>query len=268
MPAHRYYGRKYGVAKFFRRPGYRSYPYRGRTHHLYSFGAFAPLRNGGFGGPIPHQPELKAIDHDFQMNLPVTALGTTHDVVTAWAIQYLNGVVQGTTLYTRIGQKIVMQKLLLKMVVQNVHVASAVSNEGFVRVMIVYDAQCNGTPLSAAAAATALLKNPDEITSVSNLDNRERFRVLMDKTWYIGTSGLDASIKQNGIPVDRAGLPYKRFKQNLKLDTIFNAGNAGTAGDIESGSLFILAGTDKFGTTSTGFIATLSANSRIRFYDA
>jgi len=260
-----------GARGGFKRPRRIGYPYRGRTHHLFAYGAFAPLRNGGFGGPVPHQPELKAMDVSFTLSLPASTNAITSGqgtvATTQYQIQYLNLSVQGTSIFDRIGQKTIMQKLVLKLLLGNLRDVSSVYGAGYVRILVVYDAQLNGIPLSAAAAATALLQNPVDLVSPMNLDNRERFRIVLDKFFYLGATLMSATSEENTYSTDRNDAFTKKFKQNMKLDTIYNQGNAGTAGDIQSGGLFMLACTDKYSDDGTGASAFVKTYSRIRFFD-
>lgn len=55
-----------------------------------------------------------------------------------------------------------------------------------------------------------------------------------------------------------------RFKKNLNLETMFNAGTAGTIGDITSGSVYIMFAQN--GTIGTA-APTVNWRSRIRYTD-
>lgn len=169
----------------FRRPRRVGHLYRGRYHHLRAFGHYAPLRNGGFGGPVPHQPELKAIDvQRLNTQLSDNATGNTNGVST-WDSYVLNAVDQGTSLYSRIGQKITMMSALLRIQVQmsNINGTAGFTSAGFVRFLLVYDAQPNSSALSIATVLGLLsTSGPIDYTTPTNLDSRERVRILMDKT--------------------------------------------------------------------------------------
>jgi len=188
------------------------------------------------GGRMPaSSTELK----DITLNTTATILaGNTTAVVTL-----LNGVAQGTTASTRLGRRIVMRSLLLKYQVSLVPTSAGNSP---IRVLVVYDAQANAT---APAATDVLLTN--EITSPMNLSNSRRFKTLCDEVIpCIGTAGPQACL-------------WTRYIK-MNLNTEFNTGSAGTVGDIQSGSVYML-------TLQNGQIITASptANmySRIRFSD-
>lgn len=186
-----------------------------------------------------------------------------------WLLQLLNGSVQGTTLYQRIGQKIVQMKMYMRLFVAP-SVNGAQSNEaGMVRAIVVYDAQANATAFSGATLATAVLKTNTTLTAPQNLDNRERFRVLMDKTYYIGIQDRNAAGQSAIIFSERSMVLCKKWKSNLRMDTLYNSGNAGTIGDIQTGAIYLLVGTSITNSVAANtVVAAVSGESRIRFYDA
>lgn len=92
----------------------------------------------------------------------------------------------------------------------------------------------NGSALPVAACSYSHL----------NLNNRDRFKILWDKTF---TSG-DRSVSQRTL----GGTPYgigitdgkdhwslKKFVR-CNVDVVYNGINGGTAGDVTSGALFLL----------------------------
>jgi len=136
----------------------------------------------------------------------------------------------------RIGRKIFMTSITMKLTVP--------TTPG--RLIVVYDKQSN----AAAPVITDILL-ADAFDSPNNLSNRDRFVTLMDVvTPAIGTSG-DYAV---------AGVGYKR----LNLETMFNAGSAGTIGDITSGSIYV------FAASSNSFLTTALVQltrARIRYSD-
>lgn len=237
-------------------------------------------------------PELKAIDTHIGFvagNTPLTLTGPlasvannkTPDLVdsanTGWNLQLLNGCAQGTTLYTRIGQKIILSKLVLKIVIQSVANGAVLqtNNPGQCRVMVVYDAQPNATALTGATLSTNLLKDNTSIGSPQSLDNRERFKVLIDKFHHFGTFSFPATglfgppAATTTATTDNSNYYHGKFKKNLKLDEIFNGNTAGTIGDIQTGALYLLVGTSISNNIAAAtVVAGISGYSRVRFYDA
>lgn len=191
------------------------------------------LRTGGWANPSSGA-ELKFVDNSVTGAL----LPSTMTVA-----QLLNGLAPGSTASTRIGRKVIMRSLLFK---YRYSLQPTTTQGGKVRIMLVYDKQAN----AAAPVATDILLSTN-FTSQNNLSNRDRFVVLCDH--------ISEPISVNGNWTG-TGEVYKRFS----LETMFNAGTAGTIGDITSGSVYLV-----YGTTSTFGVAAPSIDwdSRVRYVD-
>lgn len=224
------------------------------------------LKNGGFGGPAPHLPELKVITTQIGMDL---ASGVVNGVMSCngWDLVYLNVLAtHGPAMTQRIGQKIVMEKLDLSLGVANFMQTSTAYTPGHVRFILVYDAQTNGQSYSTGTAAAGdVLYQPASIFSPLNLDNRQRFRVLMDKVVYVGFAATNAfSFPTAGS--DLLQQHVQKHMNNMHLDVIFNDGSNADIVDIQTGGLFMIAGTNK--ACGLGDSVRCSGYCRIRFYDS
>ena len=114
------------------------------------------------------------------------------------------------------------------------------------RIIVVYDKQAN-----AVAPAITDVLTVDSFIGQNNLNNRDRFVILCD------VISDPISVNANGSV---AGTIYKK----INLETMFNAGTAGTIGDITSGSIYLfVAQTANIGTANPVF----NWRSRIRFQD-
>lgn len=207
-------------------------------------GLSAPLRTGGFYGqwnrPVTAKPELKVID---------IAL-TNQTVAAAGNVILLNGVATGTDFTSRIGRKIVLKSLLLR---ANSYYTAAVSTQvgDNVRVMVVCDNQANG----AAPAVTDILVAADPVSPM-NLNNRDRFRVLMDKVINHAGAVFAAGALTNGSPSMRSIKKYIK----LNMESIYS-GTGATVGSLASGALYlVLIG---FNNNATDF----DYITRVRFID-
>jgi len=155
----------------------------------------------------------------------------------------LNGLQSGSDATNRIGRKVNIKSLLLRF---NFGMASTSIGGAPCRILVVYDKQANAT---APLITDILLVNG--FSSQNNLSNRDRFVTIFDHI----TQPIAAT---NNYCV--ADVLFKR----VNLETIFNAGNAGTIGDISSGSVYIfVAQCGTIGTTAP----VLLARSRIRYTD-
>lgn len=141
----------------------------------------------------------------------------------------LNGMQLGTTTGTRVGRRILMKRLLMRMYTI---CGSAAGVDTFAaRVTIVYDR----APNAAAPTDAMLFETAQQLTSPVNLDNAWRFQVIMDDTFtWCAIGGSDMYTINKDIP--------------LELETIYNSGNAGTVADITHGSLYLV--TSQSGTTT------------------
>lgn len=191
------------------------------------------VRTGGWSNPST--AETKFID------VSQAATATTSG---AWSSLYLlNGTIQGTEAVNRLGRKITMTSLYLKL---RFALASTTTQGGFLRVAVVYDKQANGT---APSITDIYLSN--NYLSPNNLSNRDRFVKIIDKE--IGPLSAQADF----------AVPLEEFRK-LMLETTYNTGNAGTIGDITTGSLYLLvADSGTFATAQP----TFSFQSRIKFTD-
>ena len=105
------------------------------------------------------------------------------------------------------------------------------------RMVIVYDKQSNGSAPTWANIFTSQNiagTTASDVYAMVNLDNRDRFVILRDKLFVPGA--IDNTATQTdamgpGVIVMNEYIP-------IKLETIYNAGTAGTIGDITSGSLY------------------------------
>jgi len=169
---------------------------------------------------------------------------------TTGTVALLNGVATGTDFTNRIGRKVCWKSIVITGVCESTNATAAV-NLG--RVMIIYDSQPNGAlPVGTDVLLTASALSP------MNLNNRDRFRVIMDKylTFGIEERGAGTSVADKTVNM------VHKYKK-ITYETIFD-GTAATIADIQSGSIFILT----VGTTAAALGHIMSAQIRLRFTDA
>lgn len=196
------------------------------------------LRTGGWANPVAGA-ERKFTDISATLTLGIA----TDTFTTPGPTSLLNGLVPDSTATGRIGRKVVMRSIYIRWTAQ----LAATSTQGApVRIIVFYDKQANA---QAAGVTDVLLASA--FTSPNNLSNRDRFVVLFDEV-------TDPLSIQNNFAV--AGVLFKK----INLEEMFNAGTAGTIGDITSGSIYIMAAQ----ASTIGVAApTLSFRSRIRYTD-
>lgn len=161
----------------------------------------------------------------------------------------LNGMAQGTSQSTRIGNKISMTSILLRLAAFN---GEAGASAPIIRYLIVYDKQTN-----AATPAITDVLTAATVLAPMNLANRDRFVVLAEDTFRPDNTFNDTA----------AIAEYAEFRQRyikIRLDTVFNNTSGGTVADIQSGGLFIIALSTMVNGTAEPVVTIYS---RIRYTD-
>ena len=163
---------------------------------------------------------------------------------TTGAVTLLNGIARGDEINERNGREVLMKSIQLNM---SPMVTSGTGVDQVGRALVVYDRQTN----AAAPAITDILVANNYLDN-RNLDNRKRFKILMDRRWALNATG-----EPGAIVVDT-------FYRRLRHPVTFNSGDAGTVADITTGSLYLITiGTKVAGATA----GAIPFRCRIRYQD-
>jgi len=215
--------------------------------------ANAPLSNRGFGSMAILQNREKK----FYDNSSARYNAKASDPV----IKLLFVPVLGSDYNNRIGRKTVMKSLYirghlrLKAAANLDHATPCPAQQA--RLIIFCDMQPNG----ATPNLTDLLTGADA-TYQLNPNNRDRFKIIKDKLYSFDT--YEVSTLNGWAQSGRTGYDIKIYKK-LNMETIFNATNAGTIGDINTGALYMVwVGT----VISNDSIPEAYVSTRVRFDDA
>jgi len=179
---------------------------------------------------------------------------------TGTQLALLNGCVAGSQNFNRIGRKICLKSLQIRGYFLATDFSTA---QTFARMIVVYDKQSNGSAPTFAniiqsqniAGTTSSLA-----TDMVNLDNRDRFEIIRDKQVALAALQNTATQAFSGAPTILYVEDYIKLGNR---ETVYNAGTAGTVGDITSGALyvfFIASQANAAGVTYTGTF-------RLRFTD-
>lgn len=188
--------------------------------------------------------ELKFLDVTVD-DPTITALATTTG---------LNFIQQGTSDSDRIGRKVTVKylswKYTLQLVARNDDTVARLSE--VVRVIVGLDKQANG----ALPGGTTLLET-NQYQSFLNLSNKDRFRVLMDRTHV-----LNAQAGAGTATLDDWASVTTAHKFNIKLNVpVEYQTNTGTITDLTSNNFFIMI------FSRTGGQASMESRFRLRFTD-
>lgn len=165
---------------------------------------------------------------------------------TTYPALLLDGITPGTRAFERIGNRVTIKSLELRI---NVGTTTAVASSQFCRWIVVLDRQSN-----ASTPTLANILNPGTYFGVRNLDNRRRFKIIMDNQFTIGVSSTDTNKREWHV--------YMKFRKPLIVD--YNGGGSGGISDIASNALWLVS----IGTNVPGVnAAAMDGTSRIRYLD-
>lgn len=216
-----------------------------RARTTSSTGSYGPPANRGFYGnySLRGRAELKFLD--------VTA--TNVAVANTWTVVLINGIAQGADFNQRIGRKSQMKSILFNGNFFPVPTTSNALQGTYMRAVIIYDAQPNS---GALPAGTDIFSTADP-NSPMNLNNRDRFQVVLDVRKQIGSFSINATpALATGSPNNAYWNKYKKCNK----ETIFS-GVTGTIGAISTGSMYLCFIGDYNGVTMIDYYT------RVRFTD-
>lgn len=214
----------------------------------------APRRTGGFYSVRARTlgAEKKTIDMFPNAAGVLSAQEISNTSTDAWL---LNAVATGSDFTQRIGRRIKMKSWFFRCWFSLKTTNTTITNSSSNRLLVVYDKQYNATvsgttaTVPTVAGQTSLVLQNNSTVSPINLNNRDRYKVLLDKTIPLDMSQIGKHITI-----------YKR----LNLDVTF--GNTGaTGGDIQTGAILMFMVGSAAPALNTTPIA--SWYSRIRFVD-
>lgn len=197
-------------------------------------------------------PEKKFVDtYQEQQGIP-KGFGTTPAAAT---FKLLNAIAQGTDFNQRVGRTICVKSFTLNWAASAERVTSQILydpatiaaqqqypvNNPYtfgVRVMLVYDRQPNGAipVINALLWDMANTVYPNPGTSVykttthafNNLNNKDRFMVLLDKKFTLGSEGGNLGV-------------FVKKHRRINLETQYNSsGGLATGVDIQTGAFYLL----------------------------
>jgi len=203
----------------------------------------APLQTYGWYGRYNRRGRAELKTLDVSHNLLAAGAG---------AVVLLNGCQQGNDYTNRDGRQIIMKSMLIRFSVAPYSTTTSLNQGDYIRLLVVYDKQTNGI----APTPGSILIGPDSMAPM-NLNFRDRYKILMDKTVSMAAANYSAGALTNGSPTVKSVYCYRK----LDLDTVFS-GTGNTVADISTGAVFLL-----YISLSTASTTNIIGWTRIRFTD-
>jgi len=163
------------------------------------------------------------------------------------AVYLLNGVAQGTDYNQRLGREMVMRSLVLR---GNVNIDIGTTTQDNFRCMVVYDRQCNGGQPAVTDILDDSVTTPQQTFAAMNLNNRDRFTVVLDRMYALSSSGANAVIQLD---------EYRKLNTEVQF-----SGTGNTDASIQTGALWLVV----IGFVNGSGASTANIMTRVRFTDA
>ena len=183
---------------------------------------------------------------------------------TTGLILLLNGLNQGTGATQRVGERVhfcsiqMRLRMYIEKAAQLPLVASSAVNLQQVRLMLVYDRQTNAT----LATKADILTSATEVSAMLNMENRARFKVLMDKTFVLDPFNFDANV--DTYDFNRTVVQYNKYRK-FNLETTYTNANDNTIAGVKTGALLLVLTGSSANTNDDD--AKCQGSIRLRFYD-
>lgn len=195
--------------------------------------------------------EVKFFDVDISDSaaLPVvTAVAGAEPAAGFTGLTEINCVAQGATSYNRIGSKIQVKSIQLKV---GYRLIGSAPVSTLVRFLVVYDRQPNGAFPAIGDILSDNISTAPSFHSGINMANKDRFIIIRDQYRPLCVAGGNVAVVSEFI--------------KLRQDTQFKS-NTSTIGDITSGALYYIACTQDVGS-GTSAAQQVFAHTRIRYFD-
>lgn len=178
---------------------------------------------------------------------------TNYGASTTAVFTLLNGIAVGDDITNRDGRRVHLKSLFIRG-----FVGPEDSNTTFqlARLLVVYDKQANGgTPVTTDVLNTATATAP------MNLNNRERFKVILDRQYVMGH--YDVASAAPAAPIAASPTCHSVYLwKPLREDTIYNT-TTGVISAIATGSLWMIT----IGSSVAGQGSIFQLSIRLRFVD-
>jgi len=193
--------------------------------------------------------EVKTLDSTFTVAMlaepyvPDILAKTMINIDTSVVIQAVNMCQQGTGVSQRIGNKIAMKSLRIRLKLNGIRTYTSLSGS---RLLVIYDQEPNGT----YPAISSILSSVNEAgtiispSTLSSLDvNRmERYTVLLDEYRVLPTLDGGVSVQTTTGPTDPKTFQVDRYIKLKNLETIYSANSSPMViANVQRGALYVIS---------------------------
>lgn len=208
--------------------------------------AAPPATRGFFGSQTRLKRQMMGM---FEKKVVDTAQAT-YACDTTGSVTFVNGATGGSAFTERIGRRYTNVAVQVRGLLRK---EDDTSGPNLCRILLVYDSQPNGV-----IATIAQIFNAATSTSMLNLDNRERFRVIADRQYTVGEVNTTATQTFATAPGSHSVNIYRRINLETTCD-----GTTNGIGDVNTGAIYLVT----LGNNAAGAGASFIANVRVRFID-
>lgn len=236
--------------------------------------ALGPYKNRPFKRPRQAQPKrtytgsrVPLASRGYRLN-PIEkkvfdVVTTIYPANTTGSVTSMYQPTLGTDFTNRVGRKTTIKSIQARGIVRvrlAESMASGVTSPQLIRWMMILDTQPNGAlPAVTDILAASLPQSP------LNLNNRDRFKVIIDKQWVLDPYEKSTTATQAIVSTTNQCRALKVYRK-CNIETIFNATNGGSVADITSGAIIqLLIGNQP--TDGAGGPGEAAIQTRIRFQD-
>lgn len=202
-----------------------------------AFKVSKPVAAAAAAAAVARAAEFKFSDQNFTLSVDTT--GST---------QLCDGLAAGTGVSDRQGREVILKSIQIN---AKAFATATTGTSQLARLLLVYDRQCN----AAAPTLTQVLTAANTVAP-RNLDNRHRFKILMDTVVCLPNRVTATESGPLLVPI--------RFYRKLRHPVEYNAVGDATITSINTGSLYLMSIGDNAGGATAGQI---SGTVRIRYWD-
>lgn len=198
---------------------------------------------------IEYDTEVKHLDYVFTA-VEMSDSGSVGNTL------LVNGLAQGTTSFTRIGDEVNFTSIQVRGTISHQLNNPALNHSPTYRLIIVRDMQPNGAAMTFGNLLDlSLITEP--VYAPRNMDYIDRFKIYYDKVGVLNpnfqfiTSGTGTPLITTTTQVGDVARSIKFFKK-LNFKTNYGLANAGNISDIARNSLYFLFISDETGASNNG----------------